>query len=623
MNLLLSAIINFLILTPHNGNNQLLNKSSHFDQHANVNSKTISLKHLRSLKTAVKGLRYHTLEFGEGDWYYDPNDHTSKDNTGTIIVSSNGSRYKRILNDSTINIEWFGADKTGLIDCSDLIRKAQSLGNVYFPKGSYLVSTVDLVSNRKYFGDGINKTYIKSNYQKKKIKSTFAISTYDYDQSGHSVRNIENLEIFNLTFDFNFNGGWIDFFAPIQLKGKPGNFIRNIKLYNLSFMDSAKVIHPDLTGGKGKDAWCINLSSFADSTTDISIENCISNAESHQFVAGGGSVLKRVKVKGNNILRPKANGIAFTTVSENKVDFEDFEVSNNTIIDADGSSILFGHDPSPVQRSVNKQTFSNFRIIDNIITIGNYRVYGKNYRKENSFPYVINISGGEPYLKDVIVKNNKIDIAQDYNGNDIFLGRLQAFKYNRKPVLISSEFVQPVLNKAVTISINNVENKNKVIFQPDAYIAISTGGIYKILKVNKDNIEIQLQNIGTYTEPGETIKANNKLFFLGGILKNISFIDNKITGKIQVKFTEDGILDGLNFSGNNKTTIIMKYESGFIINALVENNSQLSVVKTAGFFKGKIGTNIFINNKNLIKGLQIKPTISRLTGFADQTQITQ
>ena len=44
----------------------------------------------------------------EGFFYWDANDNSSTDNSGTIIVSSNGRRWKRMHN-GTINARWFGA----------------------------------------------------------------------------------------------------------------------------------------------------------------------------------------------------------------------------------------------------------------------------------------------------------------------------------------------------------------------------------------------------------------------------------------------------------------------------------------------------------------------------------
>lgn len=70
-----------------------------------------------SVITTVAGLRlitspdantvYETTDYGTGNWYYDPTDITSTDNTGTILVAGT-KRYKRIYTGS-INARWFGS----------------------------------------------------------------------------------------------------------------------------------------------------------------------------------------------------------------------------------------------------------------------------------------------------------------------------------------------------------------------------------------------------------------------------------------------------------------------------------------------------------------------------------
>ncbi|RYD87198.1 MAG: hypothetical protein EOP54_29155, partial [Sphingobacteriales bacterium] len=84
---------------------------------------------------------------------------------------------------STINIVSLGADNTGVKDCSALVRKAQEQGNVYFPAGTYLMGPVDVIANRKYYGDGMGKTIIKAKHTK--IKVLWGIATFDFDKSGH------------------------------------------------------------------------------------------------------------------------------------------------------------------------------------------------------------------------------------------------------------------------------------------------------------------------------------------------------------------------------------------------------------------------------------------------------
>ena len=83
-----------------------------------------------------------------GFFYYDAADTTSADNGGTIIVASNGKRWKRLF-DGTVNVRWFfnatqNADadaRTGLVDLTSAIQAAINAtknGSVlFFPPGVY------------------------------------------------------------------------------------------------------------------------------------------------------------------------------------------------------------------------------------------------------------------------------------------------------------------------------------------------------------------------------------------------------------------------------------------------------------------------------------------------------
>lgn len=75
-----------------------------------------------------------------GFFYRDDADTTSLDNGGTIIVSSNGKRWKRVF-DGAVNVKWFGAKGNGVLDDSDAITRAAATGfRVIFTPGSYFIT---------------------------------------------------------------------------------------------------------------------------------------------------------------------------------------------------------------------------------------------------------------------------------------------------------------------------------------------------------------------------------------------------------------------------------------------------------------------------------------------------
>lgn len=581
---------------------------------ASAAKKIITVNELRNLNSPPQGAVY--TDDG-GQWLYDPNDNTLEDNTGTVIVTATGLRFKRILKDSIVDITWFGADKTGMTDCSTQFRKAQAAGNVYFPTGTYLMSPVDLRTNRKYFGDGMGKTIIKALHTK--IKMLWGISTYDFDKSKHAISNMENITISDMTFDYNFNTGWVDYYSVIIFKGHPGNYIKNVKIQRIEFIDNKKQVHPDLIGGNGKDAWSINLSSFADSTQDILVDNCVSRAESHQFVGGGGSYLKRITVTNNYILRPQANGIAFTTVSNKDVTFADFTVTDNTIVDAFGSAILFGNDPGTLRLDGGVQTFTGLLVADNKISFSNYMVYGKSYRTKKSFPYVINLSGAEPYMKNVIIKNNNINVNDDYSGGDICLGKIRSYAFKRAPINILKDIKQPPVNANVEVTFPDSLQDGTKLYHPGTFVKIDQAGIYEIVAVKKKSMTIKLTNWAVHKQSGRVIPSGSQVTFIGGKLEDVQFLDNQITGKKSLRIIPGGRINMLTVRGNNRLAFTMPYPDCIIDNSSLTNNIDFSFSQSNGIINGTMS-----GNKMLKQGISIDKKIKAInTGITNNSKTIQ
>ncbi|MEO6151497.1 MAG: glycosyl hydrolase family 28-related protein [Mucilaginibacter sp.] len=491
--------------------------------------------------------------------------------------------------DVTINIVEYGADNTGQVDCAKLVRKAQQAGNVYFPAGTYLMGPVDVMPNRKYFGAGMGKTIIKA--KQVKIKMLWGISTYDFDKSGHPDRNIENVELSDMTLDYNFTNGWIDYYSMIIFKGHPTNYIRNIKIQRIEFINSDKIVHPDLTGKHGKDAWSINLSSFASITENVLVDKCVSNALSHQFVSGGGSALKHIVITNNYIVKPHANGITFTTVSDKDVKFEDFTVTGNTIIDALGSSILFGHDPGSSKFNGGRQTFQGLLVANNKIELSDHNLYGKSYRTKKSFPFVISLSGAEPYMKDVIIRDNEINVTDKYTGNSICLGKIKSYKFKRNPGTVVKAFKQPGVNETVEAEVNAIPVAGKPYFPADTYIKIAKGGLYKIVKTSGQTVTLKLTEWELEAQPGSSIREGSTIEFRGGMMENIQFIDNLVTGKKNLRMVPGGIISGFVFKGNNKVDFTMPYGNTVIDKAEINNNTNFSFTQNYGIINGTMSGN--------------------------------
>ncbi|WP_158301868.1 hypothetical protein [Paenibacillus mesophilus] len=130
------------------------------DPHCDHCVRDTTLEELRGLPNTAHGFVFYVTDAGQdGHFYYDPNDTTSVDDTGAVVVSSTGQRFKRIMPDGTVNVKWFGAAGDGTTnDAASIARAiayAQSVASavrkptLYFPAatGYAVESTVTVPAN--------------------------------------------------------------------------------------------------------------------------------------------------------------------------------------------------------------------------------------------------------------------------------------------------------------------------------------------------------------------------------------------------------------------------------------------------------------------------------------------
>lgn len=99
-----------------------------------------------------------------GQFTYDPTDTTSADNGGTIIVSTNGKRWKRQY-ETDVNVTWFGATAGVSTDQSPAFLSALSIGEVVVPKGVWSVDLTILkngLAGYKMRGESATETILKA-----------------------------------------------------------------------------------------------------------------------------------------------------------------------------------------------------------------------------------------------------------------------------------------------------------------------------------------------------------------------------------------------------------------------------------------------------------------------------
>jgi hypothetical protein len=67
-----------------------------------------TIAQIRVISGILPNNNFYVTDLGkEGEWYYDPTDTTSNDNTGTVLVTADGKRIKRSFISNELNITWF------------------------------------------------------------------------------------------------------------------------------------------------------------------------------------------------------------------------------------------------------------------------------------------------------------------------------------------------------------------------------------------------------------------------------------------------------------------------------------------------------------------------------------
>lgn len=186
-----------------------------------------NISEIRALSGTLPNNNLYTTDLDqEGNWYYDPTDTTTADNTGTVLVTSDGKRIKRIFDRKKINAKWFGTVGDGVsndvVILQSVVDYINSIGGgtMYLPEGTYLIQGLvglKWKSKVSLLGDGESKTLFT-------VDGTFdlggIIYATDYAQNG-SDGSDPNAWLIDCHFkDFTLDGaGFTDVVPNAYSKG--------------------------------------------------------------------------------------------------------------------------------------------------------------------------------------------------------------------------------------------------------------------------------------------------------------------------------------------------------------------------------------------------------------------
>lgn len=170
-----------------------------------------------------------------GHFKYDSTDTTSADNTGSVLVTASGKRYKRLVETEFVNVKWFGAKGDGTTDDSAAVQAADAYaaaihGALLFPYGTYR-------------GSGLTPTASWLSFENAIIQSNATVPMSTFNGSFVRVENQSELLFEGLTFDGNVSADPVSWSTSTYnaFSGSVGLFLLNssrIRLRNCLFQNS-------------------------------------------------------------------------------------------------------------------------------------------------------------------------------------------------------------------------------------------------------------------------------------------------------------------------------------------------------------------------------------------------
>ena len=249
-----------------------------------------------------------------GNFKYDSSDTTSTDNGGTIIVSSNGKRWKRQYS-GYISVFWFGAKGDGVTDDYQAIQAAitvafvNNIGTVMLPSGTFNVSKpLYLYGSDNYIragvrlvGAGVKATTIKKTGNGTTsdgswygtIDAVLILSPYPAPVSATPTTGTYNVEFSNLTlagFDTSPNDYGVyskDDFGQIKssrvcIQGTKSSFRIDGNMWLSSFenFQMNPVVHGFYMGRSGTSIFLRNTYVLGGSGVGYNLTSLYSSADS-------------------------------------------------------------------------------------------------------------------------------------------------------------------------------------------------------------------------------------------------------------------------------------------------------------------------------------------------------
>lgn len=127
--------------------------------------RVVTIAYLRALTTPDASVIYYVTDRDqEGAFYYDAADTTTADNTGIVLVSSSGARFRRIF-EGPAHVKWFGAKGDGVNDDTAAMQLAiNSYAHIYFSAANYRITDyIYMQDNSRLEGTRASRIFMTTN----------------------------------------------------------------------------------------------------------------------------------------------------------------------------------------------------------------------------------------------------------------------------------------------------------------------------------------------------------------------------------------------------------------------------------------------------------------------------
>ncbi|SEO20553.1 hypothetical protein SAMN05192574_10671 [Mucilaginibacter gossypiicola] len=422
-----------------------------------MNYQVFTVAQVRALTAADNYSVLSTSDYGGGQWIYDAADTSSSDNTGSILVTTDGKRYKRQY---FITPEMFGAIGDGVAD--DTIALTAFFQAVNCKTGiltqSYFI-TAEIAAALS------NCTIIGNNCSKITINNGYAILR---------LLDVSNVTITGISFVNNYNTIPVDPNAPEPVDNGSAlvySYFNNVK--NLTVNGCSFTVPYARTSA-------ISFYCNKDTVTDNYIDGLtITNCNYNNIRRIGTTIMNRTaafdKCKNINISDNNVNHIGLLGLSDSiflSLDGcgEYFKVNNNFIRDCYkiGIELVGGWNNGEVLNNNFSSSSSSFQYspfswqcnnsdylnINNLVVSGNISVgYARNNFKN---------------LYNCLFSNNQFIVSGDYA---VSISASSGNKFDND--LYSSDSIYTTLISGT--STNNIVNNSKIINK-------ATSGIFAIVR---------------------------------------------------------------------------------------------------------------------------------------------